>query len=111
MEILATIPVYTYSWFYDFLLCISAVALMVGIMLFIPSNQFFSCIPTLVGLSLIIIGILGIIFINNTIERTKTLNYNKYKVIINETVSVKDFLDKYEVISKEGEIFTIKEVE
>ena len=111
MEILATIPVYTYPWFYDFLLCISIVVLIGGVMLFILSNQFFSCTPTLVGLSLIIIGILGIIFINNTIERTKTLNYNKYKVIINETVSVKDFLDKYEVISKEGEIFTIKEVE
>lgn len=111
MEILATIPVYTYPWFYDFLLCISIAALIGGVMLFILSNQFFSCIPTLVGLSLIIIGILGIIFTNNTIERTKTLNYNKYKVIINETVSAKDFLDKYEVISKEGEIFTIREIE
>ena len=67
--------------------------------------------PTLVGLSLIIIGIFGIIFINNTIEKTKTLNYNEYKVIINETISAKDFLDKYEVIYKEGEIFTVREIE
>ena len=111
MEILATIPVYTYSWFYNFLLCISIVAIGCGVVFFISSNQFFSCIPTLVGLSLIIIGILGIIFTNITIERTKTLDYNKYKVIINETISARDFLDKYEVISKEGEIFTIKEVE
>ena len=111
MEILATIPVYTYPWFYDFLLALSVVVIIGGVMLFILSNQFFSCIPTLVGLSLIIIGILGIIFTNTIIERTKTLDYNKYKVIINETISAKDFLDKYEVISKEGEIFTVKEVE
>ena len=111
MEILATIPVYTYPWFYDFLFSLSVVVIIGGVMLFILSNQFFSCIPTLVGLSLIIIGIFGIIFTNNTIEKTKTLNYNKYKVIINETVSAKDFLDKYEVIYKEGEIFTIREVE
>ena len=111
MEILSTTPVYTYPWFYDFLLCISIVALIGGIMLFISLNQFFSCIPTLVRLSLIIIGILGIVFTNNTIEKTKTLNYNKYKVTIDETINAKDFLDKYKVISKEGEIFTIKEVE
>ena len=111
MEILATIPVYTYPWFYDFLFSLSVVVIIGGIVLFISSNQFFSCTPTLVGLSLIIIGILGIIFTNTIIERTKTLDYNKYKVIINETISAKDFLDKYEVISKEGEIFTIKEVE
>ena len=111
MEILSTTPVYTYPWFYDFLLCISIVVLIGGVILFISSNQFFSYIPTLVGLSLIIIGILGIVFTNNTIEKTKTLNYNKYKVIIDETISARDFLDKYEVISKEGEIFTIKEVE
>ena len=111
MEILATIPVYTCPWFYNFLLCISIVAIGCGVVFFISSNQFFSCIPTLVGLSLIIIGIFGIVFINITIERTKTLDYNKYKVIIDETISAKDFLDKYEIISKEGEIFTIKEVE
>ena len=111
MEILATIPVYTYPWFYDFLLCISIVVVMSGVMLFISPNQFFSYNPTLVGLSLIIIGIFGIIFTNNTIEKTKTLNYNEYKVIIDETISAKDFLDKYEVISKEGEIFTVREIE
>ena len=111
MEILATIPVYTHPWIYKLLLAVAIVIIGGGVMSCLMAFEGHSCTPALVGLSLIIIGIFGIIFTNSTIERTKTLNYNKYKVIINETVSARDFLDKYEVISKEGEIFTIREIE
>ena len=35
----------------------------------------------------------------------------KYQVLIDETVSMTDFYEKYEVIDKEGQIWTIKEKE
>lgn len=34
---------------------------------------------------------------------------NIYKVTIDATVNLKEFLDKYEIISQEGDIYTIKE--
>ena len=107
MEILSTIPVYTYPWIYNFLFAIATVIIIWGIIIG-PSYPKYSIF---IGLLFIGVGVLLIIHTNGEIERTKTLNYNTYKVIIDETISAKDFLDKYEIISKEGEIFTIKEVE
>lgn len=111
MEILTTIPVYTSHWIYKLLLAVAIVIIGGGVMSCFMAFDVNSYTPALVGLSLIIIGIFGIIFTNNTIEKTKTLNYNEYKVIINETISAREFLDKYEILSREGEIFTIKEIE
>ena len=34
-----------------------------------------------------------------------------YKVTLDGTISAREFLDKYEVLSKEGEIFTVREIE
>ena len=39
------------------------------------------------------------------------VDYNKYKVTLDENVSAHELLDKYEILSREGEIFTIKEIE
>lgn len=111
MEILATIPVYTYPWIYKLLLAIAIVIIGVGVtsclMIFEIPNWTF----VLVGLVLIIIGIFGVSHTTNAIERTSVLDYNTYKVTLDETINVKDFLDKYEILSKEGEIFTIREIE
>ena len=107
MEILAIIPVYTYPWIYNFLFVIAVVVIICGIAI-VPSYPKYSAF---IGLLFIGVGILLIIHTNKEIERTKTLDYNEYKVIIDETISARDFLDKYEVISKEGEIFTIREIE
>ena len=42
------------------------------------------------------------------IDGTK-VQQNIYKVTIDATVNLKEFLDKYEIISQEGDIYTIKE--
>ena len=69
-----------------------------------------SRIPALVGLVLIIIGFFGASHTIDARERASVLDYNTYKVTFDETISAQEFLDKYEVISREGEIFTIKEI-
>ena len=111
MEILATIPVYTYPWIYKLLLAIAIVIIGVGVtsclMIFEIPNWTF----VLVGLVLIIIGLFGVSHTTNAMERTSVLNYNTYKVTLDGTISAKDFLDKYEVLSREGEIFTVREIE
>ena len=111
MKILATIPVYTHSWIYDLLLLVATVIVAVGMMFCLMRFGMHSWTPVLVGLILIIIGLFGASHTTNAMERTSVLNYNTYKVTLDETTNVKDFLDKYEVLSREGEIFTIREIE
>ena len=111
MEILATVPVYTHPWIYNLLLAAAVVIIAVGMMFFLMRFEIHSWTPVLVGLVLIIIGFFGVSHTTNAMERTSVLDYNTYKVTFDETMSAKDFLDKYEVISKEGEIFTIREIE
>jgi hypothetical protein len=60
---------------------------------------------------LIILGIIGAIHANKAIDETSVLDYNKYKVTLDENISAHELLDKYEILSREGEIFTIKEIE
>ena len=111
MEILATVPIYTHPWIYNLLLAVAIVIIAGGIMSCLMTFEVHSCTPALVGLVLIIIGLFGVGHTTNAMERTSVLDYNTYKVTLDETISAREFLDKYEVLSREGEIFTIKEIE
>ena len=111
MNILTTIPVYTSHWIYKLLLAVAIVIIGGGVMSCLMAFDVNSYTPALVGLILIVIGLFGASHITNAMERTSVLDYNTYKVTLDETISAKDFLDKYEVLSREGEIFTVREIE
>jgi hypothetical protein len=111
MEFLATIPVYTYPWFYNLFWAIGTTIAIIGVGCIVCAIEFRSIIPVFIGLVLIISGITGAVHSNRAIDETSVLDYNKYKVTIDETVSAHELLDKYEILSREGEIFTIKEIE
>lgn len=111
MEILATIPIYTYPWIYKLLLAVAIVIIGGGVMSCLMAFDVHSHTPALVGLILIVIGLFGASLTTNAMERTSVLDYNTYKVTLDETISAQEFLDKYEIISREGKIFTIKEIE
>jgi hypothetical protein len=42
---------------------------------------------------------------------TDTIDYIEYKVTIDDSVSMNEFLDKYEILDQEGKIYTVKERE
>lgn len=111
MEILATVPVYIHPWIYNLLFATAVAIIAGGIMSCLMTFEIHSCIPTLVGLVLIIVGLFGVGHTTNAMERTSVLDYNKYKVTLDDTIGARELLDKYEVLSREGEIFTIKEIE
>ncbi len=111
MEILATVPIYTHPWIYNLLLAAAVLIIAGGIMSCLMTFERHSCTPMLVGLVLIIIGLFGVSHTTNAMERTSVLDYNTYKVTFDKTISAREFLDKYEVLSREGEIFTIREIE
>ena len=39
------------------------------------------------------------------------INHIKYKITVDDSVSLNEFLDKYEILDKEGKIYTVKEKE
>ena len=111
MEILATIPIYTHPWFYNLLFAVAVLFLVGGIMSCILSIEMRNWTSAFIGFVLIIVGSFGVAHTLDAIERTSFLDYNKYKVTIDETVNARELLDKYEILSHEGEIFIIKEIE
>ena len=111
MEILATIPVYTFSLKSILLSIIIAVIAIGGLTFFLTSFQISNWFIGLVKLIFIIAGTISILYPINNIEKTSTIDYIKYKVVINKTINARDFLDKYEILSRKGEIFTIREIE
>ena len=57
------------------------------------------------ALGLVVVGILG-----GTYSKTD-INYIEYKVAVDDSVSMNEFLDKYEILDQEGKIYTVKERE
>ena len=111
MEILATIPVYTYPWFYNLFFGIAVIFISIGVALALSAFELRDLIPLFISFLLFAIGILGIFHTVEAKREATILNYNAYKVAIDETIKAKDFLNQYEILSREGEIFTIKEIE
>ena len=62
---------------------------------------------------ILVLGIAGMLiggFIQIvTTKTTDTVDYIEYKVTIDDSVSMNEFLDKYEILDQEGKIYTIKE--
>lgn len=66
------------------------------------------------GILDIVIGLVcgiffGIIGYVGTIDTTDELSHVEYKVIVSDEVSFTDFMEKYEIVDQEGQIYTVKE--
>ncbi len=57
-----------------------------------------------ITVSIVIVGL------SNTYSKTD-INHIEYKVTIDDSVSMNEFLDKYEILDQEGKIYTVKERE
>lgn len=112
MEILATILVYDYPIIYTICLGLSLViGIVMGLAFILGSVRDGSWLPLITGILCIVLGVIGITHSSRAIEKNSYVDYVKYKVTINESITAQEFLNKYEVLYREGEIFTIKEIE
>ena len=62
-------------------------------------------IPGFIILLCLIIAVFGLIDNKNSID------YIEYKVTIDDSVSMTEFMDKYEILDTEGKIYIVKEKE
>ena len=47
--------------------------------------------------------------ISSTANETEVFSHTEYKVIIEDNVEFKEFIDHYEILDQEGEIYTVRE--
>lgn len=62
-----------------------------------------------IGIGLLFGLFLGIMGYIVTIDTTDELSHVEYKIIVSDEVSFIDFMEKYEILDQEGQIYTVKE--
>lgn len=85
---------------------IMVVCAVIGFILTIISEEN-GFIPTFLILGAIICIFTNIVTSSCCVEYTYETHY---KVILDDTVSINEFLDKYEIVDIDGEIYTVKEL-
>ena len=79
------------------------VGILTAFTLFIEGYDIGFWIATAVTIVFMVIAILG------GIPNKNDVAYIEYKVTIDDSVSMNEFLDKYEILDQEGKIYTVKE--
>lgn len=91
--------------------CIFAIAVVCGFLLVILSIFFESDWLFMVGTPLFICAAgLGLITCLLTTNITVP-DYNAYEVILDDSVSMNEFMNAYEILEQRGQIYVVKEIE
>ena len=55
--------------------------------------------------------VIGLLISSMTVQPTNEINYIKYTVIVNDSVLMNEFMDKYQILDQEGRVYTVIEKE
>ncbi len=61
--------------------------------------------------SCVLVAVSIVVMTLTLLSNHNSINHIKYKVTIDDSVSMNEFLDKYEILDQEGKIYTVKEKE
>lgn len=113
IEILSTTEVvieYTYNYW---LAGIIYLLLVIGCGIFSALVAYSNCGSWLegAGLGILVSGILGLfIFAAVCVATQEPIAYEtQYKVLLNESIQLTEFLEKYEILDQDGKIYIIRE--
>lgn len=100
---------WSWSGFWVAVGIVSVIAVVTGILFGLTENDIVAFL--IAFLTILIIGgaMAGVVFGKATAKPTKYETH--YKVTIDETVSMAEFNEKYEVLEQEGKIYTVRERE
>lgn len=115
VEILSQETIYKTDYPWWLILIFAGIGLIVGIIITINKCMdygFFDIsdiVPIILCVGLgVYFGLIGTIPLE---YETDTIDHIEYKVTIDDSVSMNEFLDKYEILDQEGKIYTVKERE
>ena len=114
VEILSSVQVasefaFNWMWFWTVFGIILSICMIMGIYNVVSDE----CEWWLIIVCLIIGVVVGAITGSaiGIVTKTPTAYETHYKVTIDDSVSMNEFLDKYEILDQEGKIYTVKERE
>ena len=114
VEILSSETIYEIETLWWLVPLCAGIGLLIGLIIVIVDSVQYGLDDD--GLTLIlafaIVGIItGIVGAGIFSHETDTVDHIEYKVTIDDSVSMNEFLDKYEILDQEGKIYTVKERE
>ena len=91
-------------------------ALCIGLTLIILGIVVAACGGSESDITLVSVGVIGVViglilFVLALLPSKTDISHIEYKVTIDDSVSMNEFLDKYEILDQEGKIYTVKERE
>ena len=114
VEILSSETIYEIEHFWWLIPLFAGIGLLIGLILviidWIDCGFDAECIIGIFALTAVfaLAGVVGS-FISE--HKTDVIDYIEYKVTIDDSVPLNEFLDKYEILDQEGKIYTVKERE
>lgn len=87
------------------IIVIPAVAMLIGSI--VHSDLLF----TIGGISLILGFVLALIIGTKIRQTTNQIDYIEHEVLINDSVSLTEFNEKYEIVNQKGKIYVVREKE
>ena len=112
VEILSSATIYETEVYWWFIPLFASIGLVIGLCISIKEwiDCGFDVEYILWTLSLTFaFGFVGCLGVVMSEHETDTVDYIEYKVTIDDSVSMNEFLDKYEILDQEGKIYTVKE--
>lgn len=111
MTILNEIPIYTMPDFY-----VSCILICLGLLLAgaIGAGIFLGCeleTPGILCAFFALGSFISVVFFIIAGNCNQEFHHYNYQVILDDNITAKELLNDYEIISREGEIFTVKEIE
>ena len=79
--------------------------------IYVTIQLFADCYDVAPWISLLVVIAFTVVAILGGIPNKNNVDYIEYKVTIDDSVSMNEFLYKYEILDQEGKIYTVKERE
>lgn len=112
VEILSSQPIYQTEYLWSIVLICTGLGFLLSLIAAIVSwtNLGFEWAELVVVLvTTLVTAFFGFLVTVSLPHETDTVDYIEYKCIIDDSVSLTEFNEKYEILDQEGKIYTVKE--
>ena len=90
---------------------IIAIIVIPAVTMLIGSNVHSDLLFTIGGISFILGFVLALIIGVTTRQTTNEIEYIEHEVLVDDSVSLTEFNEKYEIVSQKGKIYVVREKE
>jgi hypothetical protein len=109
VEILNEYTVYTTQTWVTIVGVLAFIGGIVSLVTLAYNKGDFAVWINIISMSICFVTLFTLVAIDGNTNYLKDYSHIEYKVTIDDSVSMNEFLDKYEILDQEGKIYTVKE--